>query len=155
MSNMLSRLLAICLGFLLLVFAPFSLSVLSDNISARYAIMNDVTNFTDEVADTRRITKDMLSNFYLDVASHGILLDVTVERYVRVVESDATSGGKLVTTYMAQPVEITDADFIFNSGDKVVVHVEPIGYSAPQRIVTSTIGQILPDFNYTFPVRVR
>ena len=152
---MLSRLLAICLGFLLLVFAPFSLSVLSDNISARYAIMNDVTNFTDEVADTRRITKDMLSNFYLDVASHGIMLDVTVERYVRVVESDATSGGKLVTTYMAQPVEITDADFIFNSGDKVVVHVEPIGYSAPQRIVMSTIGQILPDFNYTFPVRVR
>ena len=155
MSNMLSRLLAICLGFLLLVFAPFSLSVLSDNVSARYSIMNDVTNFTDEVADTRRITKDMLSNFYLDVASHGIMLDVTVERYVRVVESDATSGGKLVTTYMAQPVEITDADFIFNSGDKVVVHVEPIGYSAPQRIVMSTIGQILPDFNYTFPVRVR
>ena len=143
---------ALALSFFLLVAAPFSLSVLSDNIMARYAIMNDVENFLDEVADTGKIDDTMLSNFYLDVSSHGVLVDVEVQRYVRVVEggvSDA-SGHNQVTTYM-----LTDNIESFNTGDKVVVHVEAVGYTAGQRVVMGTIGQVLPDFDYTFPKRVR
>lgn len=152
MGKLISRLFALVLSFFLLVAAPFSLSVLSDNIMARYAIMNDVENFLDEVADTGKIDDTMLSNFYLDVSSHGVLVDVEVQRYVRVVEggvSDA-SGHNQVTTYM-----LTDNIESFNTGDKVVVHVEAVGYTAGQRVVMGTIGQVLPDFDYTFPKRVR
>lgn len=143
---------ALVLSFFLLVAAPFSLSVLSDNIMARYAIMNDVENFLDEVADTGKIDDTMLSNFYLDVSSHGVLVDVEVQRYVRVVEGGVSDAGghNQVTTYM-----LTDNIESFNTGDKVVVHVEAVGYTAGQRVVMGTIGQVLPDFDYTFPKRVR
>lgn len=158
MTNMVSRLLAIGLALLLCVFAPFSLSVLADNVAARHSIIAECENFVDEVSDTGRLTDEMLSNFYLDVSSHGVMLDVEVEKYTRVVENDISASGKLVTTYLrtaCNPRDEANSTVLFNTGDKIVVHIEPIGYSAGQRIVMSTIGRILPEFDYTFPKRVR
>lgn len=158
MTNMTSRIFAVALAFILCVFAPFSLAVMSDNITARFLIINECEDFLDEVADSGRLTDEMLSDFYLDVASHGVMLDVQVEKYVRVVENDVQANGKLVTTYLrseCDPKNETNQTVLFSSGDKIVVHVEPIGYTAAQRIVMSTIGRVLPDFNYTLPKRVR
>lgn len=154
--GMVSRLMAIFLAFFLCVAAPFSLAVLSDNITARYLVMEDCVNFIDDVSDTRILSKEKLSQFYLDTSSHGMMIDVEVSKYQRVVEPDINASGKLVDTYVYQACEPTSGISVnFETGDKIVVHVKPIGYTASQRIVMSTIGRILPDFDYTFPKRVR
>lgn len=158
MSGMMSKIIGLFFAFILCIMAPYSLAVLSDDITARHLVLSECENFVDEVSDTGRLTDDMLSNFYLDVASHGVMLDVTVEKYTRVVENDTTSSGKLVTTYMrseCDPKNEIGNTVNFSTGDKIVVHVEPVGYSAPQRIVLATIGRVLPDFDYTLPKRVR
>lgn len=150
MTNLVSRLFALFLAFLLCVLAPYSLTVMTDNMMARFEVLSDVESFMDAVADSGYVTDEELSDFYLAVSSHGVLIDTEISRYQKVVNPKPGTTAGIVTSYI-----YTENYTQLLSGDKFVVRVKPIGYSGPQRIIMGTLGVLMPEFDYTFCKRVR
>lgn len=151
MKNFVSSMIGLALGFLLLVIAPYSVTTVIVDMTAREAVLRDVSNFVDEVCDTGYITDEQMSNLQLDVASHGQLVSLKVERYQRIINPTPGSTKNATPTYTLNK----DNNREYYSGDKVVVTVKSLGYTGGQRIVMSTLGAVLPDFEYSIPGRVR
>ena len=99
-------------------------------------ILNDVTTFIDQVKDTATITEDDLNKLYLDCNSHGIAVDVTVKRLIRV---EITKEDIAKTSYFA--VDSLEDIASLNSGDLVQVTVNEAATS-PTRTLTYSILKV-------------
>jgi hypothetical protein len=65
MGDIFSKLFGVLLAFVLTVIAPYTISVLMDDMVARRSIMNDMTTFIEEVVDTRLVMEELLAHFQL------------------------------------------------------------------------------------------
>ena len=151
MQRMVSSCIGMALAFILEVLAPYSVSTVVIDMTARVAVLRDISNFVDEVCDNGYITDEQLANLQLDVASHGQLVSLQVERWQRTVNPTPGSSGNSTPSYILNNENTRE----YYSGDKIVVTVKSLGYTGGQRIVMSTLGAFLPDFEYSIPGRVR
>ena len=128
MSDYINKIVTLLLVFLMLVLGPLTFSYLSDEMTSKRLILNDVTTFLDKVTDQAVITDDDLNDFYLALNSHGMVLDATVTRYIATpyvgVDGKAESGYFIVD-------DIKE----LNSGDIIKVSVEEIAISPGRRLM--------------------
>lgn len=150
MNDIFGKVLGAMMAFVLLFLAPFTWATISNEMVARRTIMNEMQTFLDETIDSRQVTDSQLEDLYLGIAGLGPVLDVEVERYVRVVDPDPKTPGGIYTTYV-----YSDDNRTYNQGDKVKLRVHAIGYTGTQKLLRSTIGLWLPQIDYTFAARVR
>lgn len=114
MTNFISRVLSLILVFIMLIIAPLIYCYSCSEMENRRLLLNEVTQFLDKVTDKGEITEDDLTEFYLQVSSHGMIIQPTVKRLVRT--SIMTPDGKTKTTYIA-------ADDIYSLNQRDVVQV--------------------------------
>lgn len=148
MSDILSKILGIALAFILLAFAPLTINALSDDLTMKRASINEVTNFINKAADTGKITDGELADFYLGCASHGVIADVKIKRYIKVINPDGA--GETVTTYVLS----TDINK-WNQGDVIQVTFKAIDWTGAQRILWQLIRIAQPKFEFTLAGKVR
>lgn len=150
MGDIFGRLFSVLMAFVLLFVAPFTWVTLSNEMVARRTIMNEMQSFIDETIDSRQITDQQLSDFYLGISGLGPICDVEIERYVRTVDPDPMNPGEVYVTYV-----YSENWRQFNQGDKVKVRVHAINFTSAERLLRSTVGMWLPEIDYTFSARVR
>lgn len=150
MTDVFSKILAVCLAFVLCILSPIALTSLMDDMVARRSIMNEMSAFIDEVIDSGKITDEQMADFQLGCNSYGPVVNIEIRRYVKTTNPDPKNPGKTYTSYV-----MSDTATNFNQGDHIQVTVETIGYTGSQRIVMATLGTLLPRFNCTFSARVR
>lgn len=136
MSDFLNKIVSIVIVFVMLVLAPLLISYQTDEMIGKRMILNDVTTFIDQVKDTATITEDDLNKLYLDCNSHGIAVDVTVKRLIRV---EITKEDIAKTSYFA--VDSLEDIASLNSGDLVQVTVNEAATS-PTRTLTYSILKV-------------
>lgn len=148
MSDIFSKILGIVLAFILLAFGPLTVNSLTGDLTMKRASINEVTNFINKVTDSGRTTEAELADFYLGCASHGVVADVTVKRYVKIVNPDGKGG--TYTSYVLS----TDLSK-WNRGDVIQVTFKAIDWTGAQRILWQLLKMAQPKFEFTLAGKVR
>lgn len=134
MHGFLSRVTGIILLFLMLVVAPLLNIYGTQEMENRMETLNDVSEFLDKVTDKGEITEDDLNEFYLAVESHGMTLDVRVERLVKT--ATLLDNGTVSTAYI-----VADDSRNLNVGDIVKVELRELS-TTPYRKLLHTFLRI-------------
>lgn len=136
MSDFLNKVVSIVLVFVMLVLAPLIISYQTNDMISKRLILNDVTTFIDQVKDTASITEDDLNKLYLDCNSHGLAVNVTVKRLIRV---EITKEDVAQTSYFA--VDSLNELASLNTGDLVQVTVDEV-VTSPTRTLTYSVLKV-------------
>jgi hypothetical protein len=123
LDGFLSRVIALVLVFLMLIVSPLLEKYGIGEMENRMEILNDTNEFLDKVTDKGGITDNDLNDFYLSVESHGMTLDVRVDRMVKTstLYKDADGDEQVSTAYIA-----ADSIDVVNPGDIVKVQLQEV-----------------------------
>ena len=144
MENSASKIIGILVITTVFIYSMFATYACVRLVTARHEMLNEVNDFVDKVTDT-------LQNFYLDMASHGYAVDITVKRYESVVNpiSQDTDKGTQVTY-------IPNSDIsIYNQGDEIKVNVHFISDSSMSRIAYRVVHIYFPIIDFDIAGMVR
>ena len=83
MHGFLSRIVGLILAFLMLIIAPLINAYGVQEMENKVELLNDVSEFLDKQTDKGGITDEDMDQFYVNVQSHGMILDVKVDRLVK------------------------------------------------------------------------
>lgn len=133
MTDFINKIIMIVLIFILFACGGLLFTTTMADARAQLLIMNDVTLFLDKTTDKGAITESDLDILYIDVNSHGLTVDVDVERSVRTASKDADN--EIVIVYI--PVDDLD---VLNHTDAVKVTVKEIGTSPGRMLAYKLIG---------------
>ena len=136
------------LAFILLAFAPLTINMLSNDLTAKRESINEVTNFINVVSDTGRITENQLKDFYTGCASHGIAFDVKIKRYQKILNPGNFKG--TTVSYI-----LNDNIKQFNKGDIIQVSLQAVDWSGSERILWQIFRLSQPKFEFTLAGKVR
>lgn len=151
MRDIPGKLLGIFLAVALMIIMPFVTVTVESSMIDRREIIMAVTDFIDEVVDSRNITDTMLAKLNTDISSHGILVDYEIEHYCRSVDPDPLNPGDYYTTFVKDVKDIHE----FQKGDKISVHIFSTGYSAAETISHKLAGLFIPKLDETLTARIR
>lgn len=151
MSNDLpGKFIGILIAFFLAVVVPFVNTTVEQELLDRRSIIMDITNFIDEVVDSRQITEASLRELNSSLASYGTSVDYTVTHYRRTVNPDPMNPEKFYTNYV-----IVDETEPWLKGDRISVTVKSVGYSTTENIAHKLVGMFVPDLDRTLAARIR
>ena len=137
----------------LLLITMFSTVVVSEEMMDRRQIASEMSDFADEIIDSRMISNSMETSFTSAITSHGMVVNYQVTRKIRDVSYEDVAG---VPTASVNYVTDPDKDpKQFEKGDHVVVRVWVSGYSSTQYIARKLTQIFLQDFDYSIEARVR
>lgn len=151
-----TKFVGVILAFVVLVIAPLAVYSLSSDLTIQRKTYNDITKFLDVACDSGKIDAVTLGDFYLACSSYGASCDVTVTRYIKVVNPDGKGG--TYTTYTPITIEQNmegKTEIDLNKGDVLQARVKCLDYSGAKKI-TATIFKFMTDkFNLVAAERVR
>ena len=99
MHGFLSRIVGLILAFVMLIICPLINAYGVQEMEDRVELLNDVSEFLDKQTDKGGITDEDMDQFYVNVQSHGMILNVKVDRLVKTA---TTAGDRTIhTTYIA------------------------------------------------------
>jgi phenylpyruvate tautomerase PptA (4-oxalocrotonate tautomerase family) len=150
MRDIPGTIIGLVLAFVLCVIMPFVNVTVQDEMLDRRYIVNDVTNFLDEVIDSREVTDAMLDELNVNLASYGMTVDYEIKHYKRSVNVDPLSSDDYYVTYIE-----TDDIRNYEKGDKISVHVYTVGYSATQSVAHKLTQMFVKELDTTITARVR
>ena len=116
MHGFLSRIVGLILAFLVLIIAPRINAYGVQEMENKVELLNDVSEFLDKQTDKGGITDEDMDQFYVNVQSHGMILDVKVDRLVKTATE--SGDGTIHTTYIA-----ADDNTILNKHDILKVKI--------------------------------
>ena len=144
------KFIGILLAFSLTVLVPFVNTTVEQELLDRRSIIMDITNFMDEVVDSRQITDAMLKELNTNLASYGTAVTYTVTHYRRTVNPDPLKEGKYYTNYV-----VVDSIEPWQKGDRISVRVESIANSITETISHKIAGLFVPKLDRTLTARIR
>ena len=150
MHDIPGKILGILVAFILLVVAPFVVTVTTNEMIDRRAAFMTMCDFVDGVIDSRAITENELREFNSELQSYGMTMDYTIMREMRSVDPDPLNPGDYVRTYIP-----TDDYMHYNQGDHIILHVKSLGYSSSSSLAHSLAGMYIDPFDETIVARIR
>lgn len=144
------KFIGILLAFALTVLVPFVNTTVEQELLDRRSIIMDVTNFIDEVVDSRQVTDAMLRELNTTLASYGTSVTYTVTHYRRTINPDPLNKGEYYTNYI-----VVDDTEPWQKGDRISVRVESISYSTTETLSHKLAGLFVPDLDRTLTARIR
>lgn len=149
-SDIPGKFLGLLVGFILVVIVPFVTTTVESEMVDRRLIVNDVTNFIDEVVDSRTITDGMIDDLNVNISSHGMSVDYEITRYARSVDPDPVHSGEYYITYLKR-----DDWKNYAKGDKISLHFYVTGYSTTETLAHKITGMFIKDLDTTITARIR
>ena len=144
------KFIGILLAFVLTVVVPFVNTTVEQELLDRRSVIMDVTNFIDEVVDSRQITDAMLRELNTSLASYGTSVNYTVTHYRRTVNPDPLDTSKYYTNYV-----VVDSSEPWQKGDRISVRVESVANSLTETISHKLAGLFVPKLDRTITARIR
>lgn len=152
MSNDLpGKFIGLLLAFVLTVIMPFVTVTVENEMLDRRLIISDVTNFIDEVVDSRNVTDAMIDELNVKLASYGMSVDYEIKHYARSVNVDPLDGGE---SYYTNYIQVDDTSS-YQKGDKISVRVFTTSYSATEALAHKLTGMFVKDLDTTITARIR
>jgi len=146
--NFLDKMLGTLIAFTILFLAPITVLTLAQDFNMQRGITNEVTNFIDKVTDSGEITDMDIADFYLGCSSYGAIVDVKINRFIKMVVPDGMGGSTSV--YQA-----ADNILDYNKGDMSQVTVKVIDYTGAQRLTFRLLHVFTDKFEITLAEKIR
>ena len=140
--GVIEKVMGVILAFFILVMGPLVNSALSNDITMKRDAINDTNNLLDKVLNTGALSAQQLGDYQLALASHGGILDATVQRYQKIINPDGKGG-----TYVAY--QLTTNINQWNDGDMCKISVEAVDYTGGQKILWSVLKLVEPQFKFS------
>lgn len=150
MKDVVGSVLAIFLGFILLLVTPMYYFSIIQWAKAETVALTAARNLIDEVIDTKEMDDAALANFNMELAALSGYYTATVTRQVKVVNPDPLNPGETYTTYMT-----VDNNKEYDQGDFIIIEIEPLGVNISQTIARTLMGFQIPDNGVVLAGRVR
>lgn len=150
MHDIPGKFVGLVLAFILTVIMPFVNVTVENEMLDRRLIITDVSNFIDEVVDSRKVTDAMIEELNVRLASYGMTVDYEITRYARSVNADPLTNDSYYVTYIPQEDNLN-----YSKGDKISVRVYTVGYSATESFVHKITGMFVRDLDETITARIR
>ena len=160
MSDFISKVVTLCILFTMIL-ACMGMVFTSQTMTSQRLILNEATEFLDRVSDKAYLTSSDMDEIYMELNSHGMLLDVDVERLIYApINKDDTiiSNYTKVDTTENLGVEIagvTKNEIKFNKNDLVRIRVQEIGMPAATRFIYRLIGVDTGQFEFTLAAPIQ
>ena len=145
MSDFISKVVNLCILFTMIL-AVMGMVFASQQATSQRLILNEATEFLDKVSDKAYLTASDMDELYMRMNSHGMLLDVEVERlmYAPMEKDDAViSNYTSVDSTETLGVEKDGqkkSEIAFNKNDLVRIKVKEIGMPGTRRFIYKLIG---------------
>lgn len=145
MSDFISKVVNLCILFTM-VLAVMGMVFASQQATSQRLVLNEATEFLDKVSDKAYLTAGDMDELYMRMNSHGMLLDVEVERlmYAPMEKDDAViSNYTSVDSTETLGVEKNGqkkSEIAFNKNDLVRIKVKEIGMPGTRRFIYKLIG---------------
>ena len=150
MKDVVGSVLAIFLGFILLLVTPMYYFSIIQWAKAATVALTAARNLIDEVIDTKEMDDAALANFNMDLAALSGYYTATVTRQVKVVNPHPLNPGETYTTYMT-----VDNNKEYDQSDFIIIEIEPLGVNISQSIARTLMGFQIPDNGVVLAGRVR
>lgn len=144
------KFIGLILAFVLTVVMPFVNTTVEGEMLDRRSIVMDITNFMDEVVDSRQITDAMLKELNTSLASYGVNVHYEITHYRRSVNPDPMGQFEYYTSY----IPVGD-DVAYEQGDRISVRVYTLGVSTTQTVARKLTGMFIQKFDKTLTARIR
>lgn len=129
MTQFINTILSIFIGFFAIVVASFLQLGLQSDMAAHRLVLNELSAIVDKVEDTGELTTQDKSDFYLALATTGMVFEVDMIREMKVVNPRDSVSGEVVTSY----VRVNENEK-FNKGDIFTVSVKAVDYTGIQKL---------------------
>ncbi len=145
MSDFISKVVNLCILFTMIL-AVMGMVFASQQATSQRLVLNEATEFLDKVSDKAYLTASDMDELYMRMNSHGMLLDVEVERlmYAPMEKDDAViSNYTSVDSTETLGVEKNGqkkSEIAFNKNDLVRIKVKEIGMPGTRRFIYKLIG---------------
>ena len=145
MSDFISKVVNLCILFTMIL-AVMGMVFASQQATSQRLVLNEATEFLDKVSDKAYLTAGDMDELYMRMNSHGMLLDVEVERlmYAPMEKDDAViSNYTSVDSTETLGVEKNGqkkSEIAFNKNDLVHIKVKEIGMPGTRRFIYKLIG---------------
>ena len=129
-----------------MILAVMGMVFASQQATSQRLVLNEATEFLDKVSDKAYLTAGDMDELYMRMNSHGMLLDVEVERlmYAPMEKDDAViSNYTSVDSTETLGVEKNGqkkSEIAFNKNDLVRIKVKEIGMPGTRRFIYRLIG---------------
>lgn len=150
MHDLPGKFIGIIIAFVLAVVVPFVNTTVQQEMLDRRSAVMDVTNFIDEVVDSRQITDAAVRELNSSLASYGTSFDYEVTHYRRTVNPDPMKSGSYYTNYI-----VVDSEQEWERGDRISVRLFTIGHSTTETISHKLSGLFVPELDRTIAARIR
>lgn len=148
MTDIINKIVGVLIAFVLLAGGPLVINSMNKDLTMNRSVLNEMTNLIDKVTDNGRLSPQDLSDFYVGISSHGMAMDATVSRYMKVVTPDGN--GSTISSYM-----LVEDNTSWNPGDIVKVRVQAIDYSGAQRLQNRLLRLNPSKFDQTLAGMIR
>jgi hypothetical protein len=144
-SDFISKVVNLCILFTMIL-AVMGMVFASQQATSQRLVLNEATEFLDKVSDKAYLTAGDMDELYMRMNSHGMLLDVEVERlmYAPMEKDDAViSNYTSVDSTETLGVEKNGqkkSEIAFNKNDLVRIKVKEIGMPGTRRFIYRLIG---------------
>lgn len=160
MSDFISKVINLCILFTMIL-AAMGMVFTSQMMTGQRLVLNEASEFLNKTADKAFLNTADIDELYMKMNSHGMLLDVEVERLIYApIEKD----GAVVANYTkAESTEdlgielngLRNNTIQFNKNDLVRIKVKEIGMTSTRRFIYKLIGVDTGSFDFTLAAPVQ
>ena len=160
MHDFISKVVNLCILFTMIL-AVLGMVFASQMMTSQRLILNEASEFLDKVSDKAYLNTDDLDELYMRMNSHGMLMDVEVERLIYApIEKD---GAVMANYTKADSTEdmgvelagVTINEIKFNKNDLVRIKVKEVGMPATRRYLYRLIGIDTGTFEFALAAPVQ
>lgn len=160
MSDFISKVVNLCILFTMIL-ATMAMVFTSQMMTSQRLILNEACEFLDKTSDKAYINAQDLDEVYMKLNSHGILLDVEVER---LIYAPLNKDGAVIANYTkAESTEdlgierlgVKINELKFNKNDLVRIKVKEIGMPGIRRFLYKLIGIDTGQFEFSLSAPVQ
>ena len=150
MVDFINKIITIILVFFMLVLAPLMINYSTDAMLAKRLILNDVDTFIDKVCDSTLIEESDINELYIQCNSHGLVVDVEIQRYVYALTlKESTGSEKQYTDDYIVDSKYKGGDMVLNPNDMIKVTVKEKTVSSYRRLIYSLLKIDEGEFNFS------
>lgn len=165
MKDIAGKFIGLILAFCLCVIAPAVNIVSQQEMLTRRQIFTEMSNFVDEIVDSRAYYPSMRKELVTRLNSYGVTVKFKVIKEQRSIDASVVASdtgldaveGSAEVAYITVPLDdLGDSDVVhFSTGDRVGIEATSMSYTGIQYVTHSLAGLYLPNFEYRIYARVR
>jgi hypothetical protein len=146
---MISKIIGVILAFVLLILAPLVISQMTQDMSMKRLVLNEVTTCIDKITDKGSVTAEDVNDLYLGINAHGGAFNARFVKYTRIAVPDDTRPDGVKSVYVPTDDEFGEITVELPQGDIIQIRITSLAQTSAQRLLFGLLKITERDYDFT------